>query len=279
VNLIQPTLTKAIDGRWIIYIDASSLKDSACPRKFYWNVMCGLRPRYEGSLVSMPYGTAIHKAFQNYYSNYTIKDCIMPAIDYYTPYNDSILNEYEFRTTPHLVQTLKVYFKQNPQGSDGIKAILTGKNADGIDTYSVEQQFQFPFYQTSKTIVQLCGTIDINGLYFGQRCLIDHKTVGMSVALDDDGKPSNKDVQRRMDSYFEEYKMNIQPQLYIWVDNHLNRKGDIYLPFVVNGIFVKKVTKKALDEGRFDGCYFQRSKVIEYSPEQMSRFENTVWIM
>lgn len=68
--------------------------------------------------------------------------------------------------------------------------------------------------------------------------------------------------------------MDIQPQLYVWTDNYLNKRGpDYWLPFVINGIFIKSVTQKALKEGEFDGVNFSRSKVIQYSKDQMMTFE------
>src|SRR5438046_2961430 len=106
-------------------------------------------------------------------------------------------------------------------------------------------------------VIMLSGTIDFNGTYAGERCLVDHKTTAA-----------------RDEMFFYRFNFDIQPMFYVWVDNYLNMRGDVYLPFLVNGIFLKKPSVKAMNEDRWDGCEFRRSSLIHYSINQMHEFSS-----
>ena len=244
-------LTQDSKGRKIIYVDASALKDIACLRKFYWSTIEGWQLSRESRDIKMAYGTAFHLALQTLYSKGrdSIKEAMQGAIDYLNPYIEFI-GEDEFRTPSHLIQSVKSYYDRyfKEDGHDGLVA---------IDPTAVELKWNFPYWQNDQYVIILCGTIDLIAKYFGVRTIVDHKTTAS-------WKP---------ESYFSGYQMDIQTMFYTWMDNHINNRGDIYLPVMINGIFIKKPTQKAAKEGLWDGVTFERSQSFEYTASQMKQFD------
>ena len=164
--------------------------------------------------------------------------------------------EGEFRTLSHLIKSCRAYVetydKQEPLQPDFyFDEDKKEKRA------KVEQTFAFPYWQNQHFVIMLSGTIDFNGTYAGERCLVDHKTTAA-----------------RDEMFFYRFNFDIQPMFYVWVDNYLNMRGDVYLPFLVNGIFLKKPSVKAMNEDRWDGCEFRRSSLIHYSINQMHEFSS-----
>lgn len=238
-------------GRKIIFVDASSLKDTGCFRKFYWTSIKGYKPKTENLVydIKIEYGSAYHKFLENWYKGRPIQDCVESAATYY----DKILshssirldNEYEFRTMAHLLNSIRQYGETYARDFDGLVAT------------AVEQKFAFPFWRNDKVTIFLAGTIDLIGTYHGIPIIADHKTTASYVVK----------------NYFEPYELGIQPMFYSWVWNHLNNEGDKFRSVLINGIFIKKPTQKATSNGQFDGVKFERSKPLDYSVEQMKMFE------
>lgn len=241
-------------GRQIIFIDASSLKDTGCLRKFYWSCIRGYKQAEEtrGYDLKMEYGTAYHLFLQHWYLGKSLQDCVSAAAIYY----DKILSlvgtvalesEYEFRTMSHLLLALKKYAEYYPRGPQ-----------DGLIATATEQKFAFPYWRNDKFTIFLAGTIDLVGSYHGIPVVADHKTTASYI----------------IKNYFDQYELNIQTIFYSWIWNHLNGgEGDKFRAALINGIFIKKPTQIASKKGEFDGVKFERSKPFEYTAEQMTQFK------
>src|SRR5438067_11101394 len=94
-------------GRQIIYIDASSLKDSGCLRKFYWSIVKGWQPIKERLDYKIAYGSAFHLFSESWYRGETLKNSVLKAVNYYSPFVENGLPDMEFRTVDHLYRTCK----------------------------------------------------------------------------------------------------------------------------------------------------------------------------
>lgn len=234
----------------VYYVDASSLSNAACLRKFYYNCIRGLHHRAATS-YKMSYGTAVHKFLQAYYSGMEPKEAIILARDYYAEHVESV-PDMAFHTATHLIKTCKEYVLKYPLDTDGLVPAINEKGK-----HLVEQTFAYPYYQSEEFDVVTCGTIDFIGSYFGTEAVVDHKTTGSW----------NKG------EFFEGFKLAFQTLFYVWHQKLLFNQ-EYYLPIVINGIFLKKQTKASLSSGNFDGVTFERSPIIEYSDAQMADFEN-----
>lgn len=238
-------------GRQIIYIDASALKDFACRRKFYWNTIVGWKAKTNwGADYRMEYGTAFHKFLEDYYSNKPVTNAIDRALKHYEPVNKCVPAD-DYRDLFHLEMSVTNYVKTQPREHDNLKA-----NKGFTGEYLTEQKFSIPYkIINDKYVIVLCGTIDLIGMYNGIPCIADHKTTS--------GNPRN---------YFDEYELGIQPMFYCYIDKLVNKRNDV-LPFLINGIFLKKQTDKVITKGGWDGALVQRSNLMFFSKDQMSMFE------
>lgn len=257
----------------IIYLDASTLKSSACLKYVYLHNIKGLKPAEEtGKNFKMNYGTACHAAlgspFNNkpaehgYYSGENQAACIRKALNHYAPYEEeAMLSKWNsWQHSEHLRQTLTLYFALNKFGEDGIKPLL-----DSAGNPILEQKFAIPIWSNDSYEIALSGIIDMQCEYFGTHCILDHKT--HAITMFDGANPVKK--------FFNMFRMDVQTQFYCWIDKMANRRNH-YLPILINGIFLKKPTEKALKQGVFDGCILERSPLIEYSDVQMLEF--TGWL-
>ena len=247
-----------------IYVDASSLRDIACWRKYYLQIVQGyqLTARRRANFKAA-YGTAFHRFLEEYYRGVLpIKDCITTAMRIYEPFDADLPLE-EFRTTGHLLQSIKKYIQENPKESEAIvPKTFTVQGEDGKQEKVLEQQFCIPWWNNNKFEIALCGTVDMHCEYFGTEVLMDHKTTATKINF--------------IDSYLEEYEMSNQLQFYAWTEK-VFRGHQTFLPGVINGIFLKKQTIKNEKLGIFDGVQFKRSNIINFSDKQMLDFER--WFM
>lgn len=238
-----------------IFIDASSLKQISCWRKFYRNSILGLVHKDTiKSDYKMAFGSAFHIFIKNFYSGVPLKESIKEAEEYYAVYNEQI-PETEWRTSYHLVSSCLHYANTFPDRN--LDELKFDKNSEGVTL--AEQTFAVPHWQNSNYVMILCGTIDGYGSWGGEKCIIDNKTTADQT-----------------DFYFFQYEWEIQMMFYSYMDNMIHRRGDKYLPVVINGIFLKKPTQKAAKEDIFDGCKIGRSGLISFTVEQMQEFE--VWL-
>ena len=72
-------LEKTKEGKLILKIDASLIKESACERRLWYMLCRGLRKR--NSNHKMEYGTAVHKALESYYFDGDDEKASNKAID------------------------------------------------------------------------------------------------------------------------------------------------------------------------------------------------------
>jgi hypothetical protein len=262
-------------NKQVVYIDASSLKsDSLCDRRYLLHIVRGYTRGLRAANYKAGYGTAFHAFLEAYYTVPPAKRSgEMPrltrvgldAYKKYVPHID-LTSVFEFRTEEHLEKSIKAYHERYQRG-DSIVPLGNKIESPNIflepDTqHLLESKFMYPWYEDDKLIIYLTGTIDMVADHHGQPIILDHKSTGT--------RPD------KINDFFTGFDMNIQTQLYVRMFRILSGM-DRYLPIMVNGIFIKKQTKKATDEGKFDGVQFQRSQLIEYTDEQMEQFE--VWLV
>ena len=230
------TLQKTNDGRYIVKMDASLYRQTACPRRLWYMGARGLT--YEAKSHRMEYGTAFHKALQEYYTNGNEKAAVAAAIEHFEQ-DDIHVPDNDFRDMGHLVATLQQYFF-NYEKFDGLKADTSDNGP------LLEQRFAVPYVSDGKLIdVVLCGTIDMIGTYNGLPALIDHKTTSLN----------------QVEKYLDSYQNSPQMMFYsmIWKKLFPDEVRNV----VINGIFLNRSGRNK----------FQRSSFITFSDHVLEEFE------
>lgn len=218
-------------GKYILYFDASLYKSSSCLRKVYYTLIRGLRR--EGKYHKMEYGTAFHKYLQAFYEGQSLEAAMKLATDHYA---SIVVPDSDWRHIGHLVNTIMQYDKEY-RGGDMLRAVDS--------TRTLEAKFAYPFYQTSKVEVLLCGTIDMIGLLGNRKVIVDHKTTSIMGA----------------DSYLNSYQLSPQLMVYRLIYDRLFPNDDVGC--LINGIFLSKTGKTK----------FQRSMIFEYTKQQIKNLE------
>jgi|TARA_R100001082_G_scaffold110156_1_gene89214 hypothetical protein len=186
----------------------------------------------------MEYGTAFHKALQEYYTNGNEKAAVAAAIEHFEQ-DDIHVPDNDFRDMGHLVATLQQYFL-NYEKFDGLKADTSDNGP------LLEQRFAVPYVSDGKLIdVVLCGTIDMIGTYNGLPALIDHKTTSLN----------------QVEKYLDSYQNSPQMMFYsmIWKKLFPDEVRNV----VINGIFLNRSGRNK----------FQRSSFITFSDHVLEEFE------
>ena len=206
-------LEKTKEGKYIMKIDASLIKESACERKLWYMLFRGLRKR--NSNHKMEYGTAVHKALESYYTDNDKDKAINAAIDHYA---DVLVPDKDFRDLAHLVNLLTQYFK-----------VDTGLEVKRDPEPLLEMRFAYPYRQTEKLDVLFCGTIDFVGTYFGRPVIVDHKST----------------AAYNTSSYFAAYKVSPQLMFYNMIWNTMFPED--YIGCMINGIFLGRSNKNKFE--------------------------------
>ena len=227
-------LEKAED-RYILRIDASAYKESACYLKFYYTTVRGLRSSYMNH--KMEYGTAYHKALETFYATGDKAESLNQALSHYSN-PEIIIPDSDWRTAGHLANCITQYFETYDEG-DGLKV----ERHEGKPL--LEMKFGFPFYTNGFIDVIICGTIDFIGTYFGQNVICDHKSTAVTT----------------IDRYLDSYRMSTQIMLYTLVMRKLF--PDRNYQALINGIFLSRTGKNK----------FQRSPILDYSDTKLAYFE------
>lgn len=236
------------------YIDASLLTHSNCLRRILF--MQQGYTKYPIS-IKMEYGTAFHKGLHSYYSDGDQAKAIAIAAKHYDKFN-ALIPEKEFRTPLHLRKALKAYFLYYGT-ADALKPLIEPKSGEKL----LEIKFDIPIEEVFPNLFKandfnnkyhLVGTIDCIADYAQTICIVDHKSTGAF----------------KINEYMDQYFLNIQSRFYSFIYNVLTSQG--YIPFIMNGIFLKKNTDKATKLGEFDGASFERSPIINFTQEQMDEF-------
>jgi hypothetical protein len=234
------------------FIDASSLKYSSCLRRFHWKIIEGYSTRGDDTNYKAGYGTCFHHCMADVFRGMPIKDAIAKAVAEYADRWEKYAPETsktECRFAWHLELVLKSYFKSY-NNSPGFNPL---RNPDDNSPF-VEIKFQWPYHSNDSFDIVLAGTIDLVTEYAGYHCVTDHKVTG----------------SYQVAKFMEKFDLDIQPLMYVWMYKQMTGR---ILPFLCNGVFIKKATQKAMEAGQFDGVTFQRSSIIQYTPEQVDTFE------
>jgi|TARA_R110000787_G_scaffold18610_4_gene56828 hypothetical protein len=230
------------------FINASALKEAGCTAKFLFTVTEGLKLRAASS-SKMEYGTAGHYFLADFYRGKDPKEAWATAKAHYEPFADDIRGN-DFRSLSHLGQTCAAYAKQYKD--DDAISVLTDDKGDPF----IEKQFAYPWHTSDEFDIVLTGTVDLLASYHGADVIMDHKTTS--------AYPSG---------FFEKYEFEIQAMFYSWIMRRLYNMP-AYLPFVINGLFLKKPTLSYFNKGGpFDGVVLQRSGLIEFPESKMEEFE------
>lgn len=219
-------------GKYILHVDASLYKVSACSRKVWYTLFRGLRK--QGKSHIMDFGTAFHKFAQAHYAGIPLEAAMKIATDYFStvPVPDG-----DWRHLGSLVNVIMQYHKQYA-GSDLLRA---------KDSASLEAKFAYPFYQTDKCEVLLCGTIDMIGSYAGRSVIVDHKTTSITG----------------VETYLNSYQLSPQLMMYKFIYEKLFGV-DRDIGCLINGVFLGRTGKNT----------FQRSEIFDFTPSQMHNFEH-----
>ena len=206
-------LEKTKEGKLILKIDASLIKESACERRLWYMLCRGLRRRNTNH--KMEYGTAVHKALESYYSDGDEEKAVNMAIDHYV---DVLVPDKDFRDLAHLVNLLNQYFKQDT-------GLEVRKDPDSL----VEMRFAYPYKQTPELDIIFCGTIDFVGTYFGRPVIVDHKsTAAYSPA-----------------AYFASYKISPQLMFYNLIWKTIFPEENVGC--MINGLFLGRSNKNKFE--------------------------------
>jgi hypothetical protein len=231
-------LEKTPEGKYIVKIDASLIKESACERRLWYMLFRGLRKR--NSNHKMEYGTAVHKALESFYENGDKDAAINKAIDHYA---DVLVPDKDFRDLAHLVNLLNQYF-----------SIDTGLEVKKDPDPVLEMRFAYPYKQTPKLDILFCGTIDFVGTYYGRPVIVDHKsTAAYNTA-----------------AYFASYKVSPQLMFYNLIWNTLF--PDDYIGCMINGIFLARSNKNKFERSEiFEFSKDRLAKFRDYVDDLVDR--------
>lgn len=222
-------------GRYILYMDASLYKSTGCLRRVWYTAFRGLRQGDKD--FKMEFGTATHKFLQLHYAGKPLEESMAAATTHYAPI---LVPDSDFRHIGMLVNVCQQYHTCYSRGGDTLRAV--------DPSTTLECKFAYPFYQTDKTEVLLCGTIDMIGMLGSRKVIVDHKTTSLT----------------QVESYLNSYQLSPQLMLYKLIYQRLFNNKDIGC--MINGIFLSKSGKTK----------FERSMIFEYTELQLCKLERHV---
>ena len=190
------------------------------------------------SEYKMAYGSAFHTFAEKYYgSDQLTNECIDAAMTQYEPHAFNVPASDNVRTMGALEATCVTYAKHHRR--DEFKPIeLDGKPA-------VEVKFIWPLRQHPLFELVTSGTLDMIARdQHGIECIVDHKTTS----------------SRQPDAFINGYYKDIQAMLYVVMERRITKRNH-YLPFIVNGVFLRK-----------GGADFKRG-VVQFIDDELIAFE------
>lgn len=232
----------------ILMINATSLKDSGCMRRFKWIVVDGLTGRNPRPKPAIEYGIAFHQFLADRFSGKEQSQAIFSAGNYLRSIGFDF-SEKEFRTPEHLIQACLDY--EDEYRFDTFKIARNRKTNEAL----VEQKFAIELEEFAQTLsfhVILIGTIDAIGFANNELVIMDHKTTSVWDK----------------DTYLESYRASPQLKFYTLVLRKYAQKfPETFGEFTnigsqINGIFLTKA-----------GAKFKRSEIFNYSDEILNEFE------
>lgn len=244
MTLYPPKLVRAENGKYIVMLNASAIKQSTCMRRLQYIMVEGLVPNKngaDGKDHKMEYGTAFHKAIAAHYKEIDNTTALIAGINHY---KDIYVPENDFRTAGHLTGCISQYL--NTYKSDNIKA-LTTLDKDGVKQYCVERDFCIPYWNNEEIEIILCGTIDMIGsIPSVGPIIVDHKTTSITSIT----------------SYLNSYELSPQLLTYKVACELMFGSGAVDWPCMINGIFL----------GRTGLVKFERRQ-YEYSTATFTEFK------
>ena len=222
----------------ILRIDASSLKDSDCPRNFHLSNVLGYTEQTPSHKTE--YGSALHLAAASLYRGDTPEVCLNKAIEYFmaSPCDPGT----DYRSAGHLMETTKDYLAYYAPKNETFKPLRLS-----AEHVAVELPFKIPFMSFPEVDVILCGVMDAIGHWGNTFCFKDIKTTGLSPNY-----------------FFDKWHTDIQMVLYSWTLKQLSM-SEGYPPALIDAVFLSK-TKPAL---------FQR-QLIDLQPDRVE--ETMDWV-
>lgn len=258
-EILKPNFQLDSEGRRIIYLTPSILKNINCKRFFHLSSLVGLQKK--GSNLGnykAAYGNAFGMFCDDYHCGIDFELARKRATDYYTKFDAEITDEKEWRTLTHLHRTIFKYKNEVPRS---FFKPITIQDSNGASTDAVQVTVDIPFKVFNKYAFHLAGTIDKLATYSQYPvCVVDDKTTGAYNTKE----------------FFNQFNLNLQVMSYVYLATKFLDKEESknWLPFVVNGIFLKACTKKAEEAKQFDGAKFERYGPVFVPNELMTSYLN-----
>lgn len=243
----------------IIRIDASSLKNSSCGRRFYLDVVEGYA---QGKCKhNMLYGSAFHKCVEVYARTKGDQAAAhLAALTYWQKGLESkeyvIGDKFKYLNEGHLTLSCMKFF-----GEVGTNRIFTDNYPLVVgDEVLVEKKFSIPIFSNPEVDVLLQGTLDsIVQIRGGCPCVGDWKTTCTS---------------KTPIEFFQEFKLSVQLRTYVWALKWICNKAPeselarLLAPYGKIGAFIFGGFMSA---GK--GIDFLRSEVYQFSAADLAEYE------
>jgi len=242
----------------IVRIDASSIKDSSCFRRFYLTTVEGYCNR--GINNDIHYGTSFHKCVEEAARNPNNKFIpIKAAMDTWNEKESELIikDTAKFLDLTHLTFACQRFLDQYDSIYEGLEIITKSDNS-----LMIEDKFSIPLYEDNNLLILLQGTIDsIVKIRGGCICIGDWKTTR----------------SYNFDEYFSVYKLSPQLKTYLWallwykknypnspISNLLEGRGQIGCFIFGAFLSAKEIVK------------FKRSEIFWYGEDSMLEFEHNL---
>jgi hypothetical protein len=254
------------NGKYIIRLDASALKESSCLLRLINISVLGIKETL--TYNDTQYGSAFHTFISELHkTGGNFAEAQLKAVE---------MNERPSTTrgvkshlsSAHLVKTC-IDFTKHFQENDQFEILsLDGKPL-------VEERFEISYYEDSTFAVYLCGTIDAIGKFRGGVYAIrDYKTKGLWA-----NKLANGDdrwIKAEISKYFQQYSMSIQLRFYLYCIKLIgSMQSDTPLGKLFNdnifGLFIEGIFTSSKEPTRF-----AKSDVFILKQEDLDEFKNVL---
>lgn len=259
LNLLKDEKT----GKWILRIDSSLTKESACLLRCQRLAVEGYKELRDYN--DTQYGSAFHAFISELHrTNGDFGTATNKALEIQERPSIQRTNKNHL-TSSHLVKTC-VDFATYSQKQDTFQVLTV----DGIPL--VEQRFEIKYYENEYFIVLLCGTIDaigkfVNGIY----AIRDYKTRGLWSNKSKTG--STTYIEDEIKKYFQQYLLSIQLRFYLFCIKLIGEQqpdtamGKIFKEHVF-GLFIEGIFTHPVEK-----TIFRKSDVFILTQEDIDEFK------
>lgn len=260
----------------ILYLDASSLRLSACKRRLFFNNVLGLRAPREN--IDMVFGKAFH-TYAEWTDRTEGKDdlaCINAAkLQFLDQTSNNRCDIPKRKAHLNLKYLMEVCMKYGyAYKTDNIKVL----RAVETDKPLVECKFAIPIFKRDNVIIMLAGTIDKICLQFQDNWpfVLDYKTTSAW----------------EQDTYLSQYSLDPQLMVYCWALRWMYRfgiaNGEVDesgatnpFTFYINALKQQACFERGIYGGQIYGVFlssqgtttFKRSSMFVYNDEKLDEFE------